>query len=187
MTFFDNLNKLLKRKQKTSNVAWLGLDFAGKTTLIKRITEGVFVKETTRTLGLNIDEYDSPNNRLKLVCWDIGGQEVFREHLWESYIKQSSGIIFVIDSSTPERFPEAKQELWRWVIENPTVKNIPILLLANKQDLPQAVDAGVIAKALDLHRIEGAISYSILPVSAATGQNIKDGLDWLEERLQERI
>ncbi|MHA2365972.1 MAG: ADP-ribosylation factor-like protein [Candidatus Hodarchaeales archaeon] len=184
MPLLDNLSKVLRKKKKNANVAWLGLDFAGKTTLIKYITEGVFNQETKRTLGLNIDEYETDG--IKLICWDIGGQEVFREHLWETYIKQSSGIIYVIDSSTPERFPEARHELWRWIVENPYVSKIPLLILANKQDLPQAKDSGKIATMLDLKQIDD-FSYSILPCSAATGDNILDGLEWMKERILETL
>ncbi len=184
MSFIQNLSKIFRPKSKSVNIAWLGLDFAGKTTLIKRVTEGIFQQNTKRTLGLNIDEYEI-DKRFKFICWDIGGQEIFREHLWETYIKDSAGIIFVVDSSTPERFPEVKQELWRWVIENPDIKNIPILILANKQDLHQSRNAGEIATALNLQAIHS--SYSILPCSAATGSNLYEGLNWLKDRISERL
>lgn len=185
MYFIQNLRNVFRPKSKSVNIAWLGLDFAGKTTLIRRVTEGLFKQDTKRTLGLNIDEYEI-DKRFKLICWDIGGQEVFREHLWETYIKDSAGIIFVVDSSTPERFPEVKQEFWRWVIENPDIKNIPILILANKQDLPQAQNSGDIANALDLNQLS-SFSYSILPCSAATGSNLLEGLEWLKDRISERL
>ena len=168
MSFLKKLNNLLAKRKKIGKVVWLGLNFAGKTTLIRYLTEGTFHEGTRRTLGLNIDEYESKG--LKLICWDVGGQDVFRETLWESYLRGAAGIIYVIDSSDPGRFPESRQELWRWIIENPDIKNVPILFFANKQDLPTAQNAGEIAKALDLDKI-GGMSFMIFPCSAASGEN----------------
>ena len=128
MSFLKRLKTFMGKKSKqTVKVSWIGLDYAGKSTIIKRVTQGLFSDDTKRTLGLNVDEFESEG--IKFVCWDIGGQTVFRDSLWESYISGSSGIIFVVDSSTPDRFPEAQKELWKYVIENNSVGDIPILIL----------------------------------------------------------
>lgn len=119
-----NLPHPLKKRKIIAKLAWLGLDFAGKTTTIMKITRGVFNEQTKRTMGMNVSEFDSQNAHF--VCWDLGGQDVFREYLWQSYVNGSSGIVFVVDATASERFSEAKQELWRWVIENPFIKNVPI-------------------------------------------------------------
>ena len=99
MSFLKRLKTFMGKKSKqTVKVSWIGLDYAGKSTIIKRVTQGLFSDDTKRTLGLNVDEFESEG--IKFVCWDIGGQTVFRDSLWESYISGSSGIIFVVDSAT---------------------------------------------------------------------------------------
>ena len=185
MSFLKRLKTFMGKKSKqTVKVSWIGLDYAGKSTIIKRVTQGLFSDDTKRTLGLNVDEFESEG--IKFVCWDIGGQTVFRDSLWESYISGSSGIIFVVDSSTPDRFPEAQKELWKYVIDNNSVGDIPILILANKQDLPEARSAGEVARALDLHKLTKH-SYAIVPTSAASGFNLEDALEWLRQRITEQI
>ena len=165
MSFLQRLN-ILSSKKISVKVAWIGLDYSGKTTLIRRISQGTFENKTKRTLGLNVDEFKSDN--VNFFCWDIGGQPVFRDSLWESYIQGSTGIIFVIDSADEKRFEEARNELWKWVLANKNVENIPILILANKQDLPEAHTAGFIARKLGLHKIFSN-SFAILPCSALSG------------------
>ena len=89
--------------------------------------------------------------------WDIGGQDKTRP-LWRSYTRATDAIIFVVDSSDKERLEEAKLELQRISrlaerqIKKEKLANIkkcnrlterqavPVLVLANKQDLPTAVD-----------------------------------------------
>lgn len=184
MSFLKRLRSFMGKKKKTVKVAWVGLDYAGKSTIIKRVTQGMFSDDTKRTLGLNVDEFESEG--VKFVCWDIGGQTVFRDSLWEAYISGSSGIIFVVDSSDPDRFPEARKELWQYVVENPAVEDIPILILANKQDLPEARSAGEVARSLDLHKLVKH-SYAIVPTSAASGFNLEDALEWLRQRITENM
>ena len=81
-----------------------------------------------------------------LDCWtdqyrlyDIGGQASFRD-VWANYFPDIDGILFVIDSSASERYGEAVKEL-RAILANPDNVDLPICILANKQDLPDAVSA----------------------------------------------
>ncbi len=179
---------MLAKKQRTVKVTWIGLDHAGKTTIVKHISHGIFDDRTVRTLGMNVDEFESegPGGSVKFVCWDIGGQVTFRDALWTSYMSGSMGVIYVVDSAAHHRFDEAKQELWRFVIDNKAVKEIPILVLANKQDLEGAASAGHVARALDLHKVT-THSYAIFPTSAKSGFNLEEALEWLRQRIMEKI
>ena len=184
MSFISRLSRIVARHKRTVKVSWLFLDRAGKTTILTRITQGVFEDNTVRTLGMNVDEFSSGD--VSFVSWDIGGQVSFRSTLWESYMSGSMGVIYVVDSEDTERFEEAKRELWTYVIDNPKVENIPILVLANKQDLEGAASAGEVARALDLHKVT-VHSYAIMPTSAKTGFNVEEALEWLRQRITERI
>ena len=191
MSFLSRLAKIRAKKKQSVKVAWLGLDYAGKTTLIKKVTTGEFTDDTKRTLGMNVDEFivaggSSSTNAVKFISWDIGGQITFRQALWNSYMSGSMGIIYVIDSSDDSRFNEAQEELWRYIIENPKVKEIPILILANKQDLPSSKNAGEIARVLKLHTVTNQ-SYAIFPCSAKNSANLDDALEWLRQRIVESL
>jgi len=61
-----------------------------------------------------------------------------------------------------------------------------MLILANKQDLPAARSAGEVARSLDLHKVTKQ-SYAIVPVSAASGFNLEDALEWLRQRITEQL
>jgi signal recognition particle receptor subunit beta len=96
------------------------------------------------------------------------------------------GIVYVVDSADKSRIDEAKTELWKYVLDNDKVENIPILVLANKQDLPDAASAGEVARGLNLHKVT-THSYAIVPTSAKTGFNVEEGLEWLRQRVTEKI
>lgn len=184
MSFLNRLRAKFAKERLTVKIAWLGLDHAGKTTIVKRITSGEFNDSTFRTLGMNVDEFSS--GTVRFISWDIGGQEAFRESLWESYMAGSMGIVYVVDSADRERFEEASKELWKYVLDNPKVDQIPILVLANKQDLEKSASAGEVARGLNLHKVV-THSYAIVPTSAKTGFNIEEGLEWLRQRITEKL
>lgn len=184
ISFIERFRTFRAKKKRTVKVAWVGLDHAGKTTVINWVTHGTFTDKTKRTLGMNVNEFVSEG--IKFMSWDIGGQISFRDSLWNAYISGSAGIIFVVDAADADRFGEAKQELWKYVLNNKKVGDIPILILANKQDLPQARSAGEVARALDLHKVINH-SYAILPTSAVNGYNLEDALEWLRQRITEVI
>ncbi|KAA0195437.1 hypothetical protein HAZT_HAZT005615 [Hyalella azteca] len=76
------------------------------------------------------------------LVWDVGGQEKLRP-LWRSYTRATDGIVFVVDSADVERFDEAKMELAR-TMRTPEHTSVPVLVLANKQDLPGAKDVAYV-------------------------------------------
>lgn len=183
MSFLLRLRQISLRKNRKAKIIWLGLDTAGKTTIIRRLTTGNFEARLPRTMGLNVDDFRFESDEtLEIVSWDLGGQVYFRSSLWEAYMADTNGIIFVVDSADKKRFKEVKQELWKYVIGRNNLKNIPLLVLANKQDLSNAVDPGELATELNLIKIQRS-SFMIMPVSALTGDNIKEALNWLTDRI----
>lgn len=182
MSFFDELKKQITTKDLTVKIAWVGLDGAGKTTLLKRLTEGIYLEGINRTLGMNIEEYK--NEGVRFVCWDIGGQISFREALWKTYITGSMGLVFVIDSANTERFNEASLSIWDNVI--PTLpKELPILIIANKQDKTDAKTVGEIIRKLELNKLQNP--FAVVPTSAKTGFNVDIAFEWLNKRITEQI
>merc|ERR1712216_290323 len=85
----------------------VGLDAAGKTTVLYRLKLGE-VLTTTPTIGFNVEEVEYKN--ISFQVWDIGGQDRIRK-LWRYYYSGSHGAIFVIDSSDRDRIEDAREEL----------------------------------------------------------------------------
>ncbi|KYQ90836.1 ARF-like protein [Tieghemostelium lacteum] len=118
----------------------LGLDGAGKTTLLEAIKTrytkipGLSPSNIIPTVGLNIGKilYEG----VKLVFWDLGGQLQLRS-IWDKYYADVHAVIYIVDSSDKERFKESKDEL-EMIIGHDKLKDVPILLFFNKQDLPNA-------------------------------------------------
>lgn len=184
MSFLTKLKNVAIRRKRKAKLTWLGLDHAGKTTLIRRIVTGEFKEDIQRTMGLNIDTIIVKGDPdIEFVSWDLGGQISFRKAIWISYLEGSDAIIFVVDAADKERFEEAKHALWEFVITNKTInERVPILILANKQDLPNAVNVGTLANSLELQKAE-LHSYMILGVSALSGKGVQEALNWLGERV----
>ncbi|MFW9915604.1 MAG: ADP-ribosylation factor-like protein [Candidatus Thorarchaeota archaeon] len=127
---FDFFKRIL-RKKRDASICFVGLDRAGKSTIVYRLRTGQFIADLSRTLGLNID--DLSVGKFNLKTFDLGGQSTFRNSIWEPYVKMVSGICFVIDSMDRERYPLAMQELYRTL--KMSNMRIPLLVLLNKVDL----------------------------------------------------
>ena len=109
----------------------LGLDNAGKTSILLQMKENQFMPQSVPTIGLNIEQI--PFRDYNLTFWDVGGQAT---KLWKHYFDSVDGLIFVIDSTDRDRIKKAKNELAR-VAQDPGLSQIPYLLLFNKIDLKE--------------------------------------------------
>ncbi|KAH8351792.1 hypothetical protein KR084_011193 [Drosophila pseudotakahashii] len=139
--------------QATLHVVMLGLDSAGKTTALYRLKFDQYLN-TVPTIGFNCEKVQGTFGKAKgvhFLVWDVGGQEKLRP-LWRSYTRCTDGILFVIDSVDTERMEEAKMELMR-TAKCPDNQGVPVLILANKQDLPNACGAMELEKLLGLNEL----------------------------------
>merc|ERR1711959_775130 len=96
--------------------------------------------------GFNVEEVEYKN--ISFTVWDIGGQDKIRK-LWRYYYHGTDGAIFVVDSSDRDRFEDAKEELFRMLNED-EMRDAVLLVFANKQDLPHAMDATEVSEKLGL-------------------------------------
>lgn len=117
---------------KEMRLLMLGLDAAGKTTILYKLKLGQDVT-TIPTVGFNVETVTYKN--VKFNVWDVGGQDKIRP-LWRHYFSGTQGLIFVIDSCDTVRMEEARQELHR-IINDREMKDSLLLVFANKQDLPE--------------------------------------------------
>lgn len=169
----DLIRKLKSSQDKELRILLLGLDNAGKTTLLKKLASED-VSHITPTQGFNIKSVVSSG--FKLNVWDIGGQRKIRPY-WRNYFENTDVLIYVIDSADQKRFEETGLELSE-LLEEPKLQGVPLLIYANKQDLLQAAQASEIARGLSLDTIRDR-KWHIQACSAQSGEGIKEGIDWM--------
>ena len=159
----------------------LGLDSAGKTTLLYRMKFDQYTN-VMPTLSYNCEKIKVTSGKAKgitFTIWDVGGEDKKRP-LWRQYTRSSDGIIFVIDSADRERLEEAKLELIQ-LLKSPDNNSLPILFIANKQDLRDCVEIDEISKFLGLHDFNPGQLWTILGACAITGEGLTDAMDAMYE------
>ena len=152
-------------------VLFLGLDNAGKSTLLFQLKDKSF-KETVPTVGLNVEQITYRG--LSLTLWDVSGQAT---RLWKHYFDKINAIIFVVDSADRDRMSKAQEELHR-VIQDEELSQAPILIFANKQDVAGALTEQEVYEQLHLHEIaEGRLKdVCFQRCSAKNGDGVWEGI-----------
>lgn len=162
-------------------ILMLGLDNAGKTTILKRFN-GEAIDTISPTLGFNIKTLE--HKGFKLNIWDVGGQKSLRSY-WKNYFESTDGLIWVVDSADKRRLDDCKREL-HTLLQEERLAGATLLVFANKRDLPGALTAEDIKAALDLDSIR-THHWQIVYSSAVTGENLLEGIDWLLGDIASRI
>lgn len=155
LTFSKLFDRLWGKKEM--RILMVGLDAAGKTTILYKLklgeivttipTIGAFAKSEQSCVfdelmlmwspGFNVETVEYKN--IQFTVWDVGGQDKIRP-LWRHYFQNTQGIIFVVDSNDRDRVVEAREELQRMLNED-ELRDALLLVFANKQDLPVCVCA----------------------------------------------
>eukprot|EP01137_Pigoraptor_chileana_P019313 Opistho-2@80179 len=166
--------------QKEMRILMVGLDAAGKTTILYKLKLGEVVT-TIPTIGFNVESVEYKN--ISFTVWDVGGQDKIRP-LWRHYFQNTQGVIFVVDTNDRERCNEAREELQRMLSED-ELRDAALLVFANKQDLPNAMSVSELTTKLDLTNLKNRKWY-IQATSAPTGDGLYEGLDWLSTQMAAR-
>eukprot|EP00434_Breviolum_minutum_P004564 symbB.v1.2.004027.t1/scaffold227.1/size261201/13 len=167
------LLKKMKKDDMEARILVLGLDNAGKTTILKTLTSED-ITHTMPTQGFNIKSI--VQDGFKLNVWDIGGQEAIRPY-WSNYFENTDGLVYVVDSSDVRRLEESSREL-RALLGEEKLAGIPTLVYANKQDLMSAASSEEIAGTMELDSISDRV-WQIQACSAKTGDGLQEGMEWL--------
>lgn len=160
-------------------ILMVGLDGAGKTTILYQLKVGEVVT-TIPTIGFNVETVDFKN--IRFTVWDVGGQQRIR-NLWYHYFVNTKAIIFVVDSSDTERIQEAAEELHH-MMEREELRHTVLLILANKQDMPNALSITEMVQRMNLHKINQ--DWHVHGTCAIRGNGLYDGLEMLREMLNKR-
>ncbi|KND89549.1 ADP-ribosylation factor [Tolypocladium ophioglossoides CBS 100239] len=176
LAFSKLFDKLWGKKEM--RILMVGLDAAGKTTILYKLKLGEIVT-TIPTIGFNVETVEYKN--IQFTVWDVGGQDKIRP-LWRHYFQNTQGIIFVVDSYDRDRLVEAREELQRMLNED-ELRDAILLVFANKQDLPNAMNAAEITDKLGLHSLRQRAWY-IQSTCATSGDGLYEGLEWLATTLR---
>ncbi|XP_077326742.1 uncharacterized protein LOC143961351 [Lithobates pipiens] len=155
-----------------ARILMLGLDAAGKTTILYKLKLNETVC-TIPTIGFNVETVE-PIRNVTFTVWDVAGQGNIA-NLWRHYYANTDGLIFVVDSADPERFDEARTALSA-MLEDDEMRGVPFLLMANKQDLPGARKPMELSEELGLAKTKGH-QWHIQGCCATNGEGLLEGLE----------
>jgi len=171
------LLRKLKKSEKEARLLVLGLDNSGKTSILKKLSDED-ITHIMPTQGFNIKSL--LHDGFKLNVWDIGGQKSIRPY-WRNYFDQTDALIYVIDSADRRRMAETGVELQQ-LLDEEKLGHVPLLIIANKQDLLNALTPAEITESLGLQAIRDRV-WQILPASAKTGDGLQEAMEWMVEQI----
>ncbi|CAM9927402.1 unnamed protein product [Ectocarpus sp. 12 AP-2014] len=164
--------------KKGTVVLLAGLDNSGKSTLLHRLSQGQ-VTALQPTERPHIDEFQLGGVSFK--AWDLGGHEAVR-YLWFDFLSDSHAIVFMVDSADGERLEEAHWELSE-MLSDANLDGVPVAVLYNKSDLPDAWPAEKLEGMLDLARLEARRPIKTFVTSVLRGEGYPDAFRWLGTHL----
>ena len=164
-------------EKKEARILMLGLDAAGKSTILYNLKLGEAVISNP-TVGFNVETVEF--QRTKFNVWDIGGQDKLIP-MWKHYFRNADALVFVVDSSDRNRIQKARREMMK-VLNDEEMKDVPLLVYANKQDIG-VMDLKEVISGLELVELKGR-DWHCQPSNGLSGQGLVDGLVWLNKKLK---
>ncbi len=147
-------------------IVFLGEGAVGKTSLVGRYVYDSFEGDYLATIGtdIHVKMVNVSDTVVKLVIWDIAGQDNFAQ-LRRAYYMNASAAFFVFDTTRPETIERVDE--WLNALFTVTGK-IPLVLLENKVDLESAIPNEVKEDVAKKHGI------SLIPTSAKEDTNVEE-------------
>lgn len=176
----------VKERERDVRVLVLGLDNAGKTTVVRRL-RGADTSTVAPTLGFDISTM--LHGGCNVNFWDVGGQQTIRAY-WRNYFERTDAIVWVMDAADRARLSDCRDELGV-LLEEERLAGATLLVLANKQDLPGALDCDEIADVLGLREAVGLNRHWRVAGCAATKEEsqklLRASIDWLVADIGARV
>ncbi|KAG7527300.1 hypothetical protein FFLO_07071 [Filobasidium floriforme] len=163
--------------QKKLEVTIVGLQASGKTSLTNVLAANQFSSDVVPTVAFNLKQVKKGNVNMKI--WDLGGQPKFR-NMWDRYARGADAIVYVVDSADRATIPTAASELHS-LLAVQALAGVPLLVLANKNDLPEAMGVDEMIGAMGLERIRDR-AVSCYSTSNKTKHNLDLLISWLTQR-----
>ena len=166
---------------KICNALMVGQDFAGKTSiLIAGKMPGEEITTTIPTIGFNVETVTSFSTNL--TVWDITGSRI--KTYWPCYYQNLNSIIWVEDCHDDSAIDLSKRELFS-LLSSEDLKGYPLLVFANKQDLPNAYDAMELINRFNLHSLDGERPWRVFNTIATDNYGLQEGFNWLHEMVND--
>lgn len=171
---------------KNAKILFLGLDNAGKTTLLHRLRTGS-VQPFPPTDRPNLETFRMPSagSGIAFAAWDLGGHEAVR-HLWEDYACDADAVVWLVDATDADRFEEARDELDALVAEG-TVEGVPVAVLLNKCDMEAARRSEEVAAAIGFEELcmrQGEDYMQMFRISVLKGEGYQEAFQWVASFLR---
>ncbi|KAL5008402.1 hypothetical protein ScPMuIL_013983 [Solemya velum] len=177
----SRLYSVISFKVSHVRILMLGLDAAGKTTILYRLKLKK-TKTTIPTVGFNVETV-SPCKGVTFTVWDVGGQDKIRA-LWRHYFQNTTGLIYVVDSADVVRIAEARDNLFA-ICGHEDMRGVPVTVLANKQDIPGSMTPAEVANGLELTKIHNRKWY-VQGCCGTRGDGIQEGITELVAMIKEK-
>ncbi|KAI5455229.1 hypothetical protein QFC20_004629 [Naganishia adeliensis] len=162
---------------KHLEVTIVGLQASGKTSLVNVLGANQFSEDVVPTVAFNLRQVRKGNVVMKI--WDVAGQPKFR-NMWDRYARGADAILFVVDAADKASIPTAASEL-QSLLAVPALAGVPLLVLANKNDLPGALGVDDLISEMSLDKIQNR-PVSCYSTSNKTKHNLDIVLAWLSQR-----
>ena len=173
----------MKDSQKFGfKITIIGDGSVGKTSLIKKFTQGSFQKEYIKTIGAQFSEYDAEisGDAIRLLFWDIAGQDDFL-FLRPSFYRESRAAIIVYSLEENDLGKRSFEHITDWQEDiKKYCGDIPIVLFANKVDLIEENNLNK-TKIQELVKERNFLGYYL--TSAKTGQGVHEAFNAIIEKL----
>ncbi len=169
----SGLNSINWPEGRKARILVIGLSGAGKTTLIEFLDKGS-IETVSRKPTLAFTFYKINYGRLDIILIDVPGQQAYWRQ-WQNYLHNLDGIIFVVDATQFKSIATINKLFHQTMVYEES--NVPVLFLANKQDLENALSADAIERLLAFGQLQRAIK--AFDVSAISGIGVYDAFVWL--------
>ncbi len=189
--WFRGVLNWLGLAQKKGKILFLGLDNAGKTTLLHVMRDD--------RVGAHHPTYHPHSEELviegcRFRTFDLGGHAAARL-IWQDYFSTVDGIVYMVDASDPSRFPESREEL-RQLLESAELATVPLAVLGNKIDIPNAASEDELRSAFGLqshltYGRQGKRDPNVRPIevfmcSVVRRMGFREAFQWLSQFLQNK-
>lgn len=171
-SFVEWLRSLFFKREM--ELSLIGLNRAGKSTLVEVLASGNFKEDFVPTVGFNMRKITKGSVTIKL--WDVAGQPRF-QRLWERYCRGVQCIVYVVDAADHDSI-EQTTKLLHDLMQRPNMQEVPLLVLGNKNDLPHALGTTELRDRMRLQEIRG-VEVCVYSISCKNHNNIDLVLDWL--------